>query len=1033
MSFILNCQQFFIFNDSYFSCPTRMMDVVDASIRTVETESSVPVVESFLIGLSPVVIETKLESKMRRLLNKYRERKSKELARKKEWQIVNAERPNPEIDHPTDRKLIEEAQQTIGNYKLKTDPNFEAMEDERESVAKKLQELMKTREDVYNIRNEYNQKIFALRDKKKNLIDYIHRKLEKLDEVHLEIPEGQRINPQFTVSFDFDREFPEKNLDLKRYLTPDHHLKNLMASKRRTESKAPRGSIIKYLTNVQRSILMESTASSIEVKKSSKLSLKNFQHASTADKNYTEWEDELRTLRIRRRLFEQQQIMVKINLRIVEFDGDIAKLCDERYEVEVKAKFKELYLLTLNQELMILKDFELIEENLANVVDNKDAERKHLTNRIAQTQIDIETMEKSIEELREDKAKVTQKFKEHCLENKFTPFFKRIFKKKFCSDVENDKNGDDDDLEKEKSDSDDLSNVESPEGSVSDVKVGMKQLSEDQCPKSCDRKLYELSFELRHERHELEQIIKSKETEVESLQMEVEIMIGRQENASKDYETNKSKLTEMRLKKQRMLNEVNTVVCLKMDQMQYFKNQSEFEDINNTLLFNNHNVIKLYSRVGKLALETIEAKRKHRINVIHLAKMKTDIKFMEKQISDLKDETSQAMQKKFGRVIDLNEVEETILRRFAFEMQVEMRANAEDIKRQYFNKINELKKNKIAHEEKLNRVIQEATEKLNILTVLEEEKNFLYRIISMQGRKKDLKSAGLPYHEVENDLSKLKEISSHQKEQIEMLQREIRALSLKTKSFVDARQDFESLNYSITQLRGECRFEDSICSNPDESMLSSTRATTPDHEIFSEILKTVKKFADTNLCEQLEDVEIENISLNLAKYLTNVAMNFPSAKVDEILPEVINNFRNYIPKHVRIPPENIAELAAQIIGNFSEVNEVSRLEVLSEIIINTIESANQTAISSSSYLQHIITEIFKQMIITMRFHDITSPDCTADIIGRLSKLNNLQPKSVNVDGVIEEILEHANENMEDGIDGEVLKKIISSIVTKLNA
>lgn len=140
-----------------------------------------------------------------------------------------------------------------------------------------------------------------------------------------------------------------------------------------------------------------------------------------------------------------------------------------------------------------------------------------------------------------------------------------------------------------------------------------------------------------------------------------------------------------------MLNDVETIVLLKMDQMQYFKNQDEFVNINNTLLFNNHNVTRLYSRVGKLALETIEAKRSHRINVIHLAKMKTDIKFMEKQIIDLKDGVNQAMLKKFGRIVDLNDVEETILRRFAFEMQIEIRANTDDIKKQYVNKINELK------------------------------------------------------------------------------------------------------------------------------------------------------------------------------------------------------------------------------------------------------------------------------------------------------------------------------------------------------
>lgn len=1004
----------------------RMMDMVDASIKTVETESSMPVVESFLIGLSPVVIETKLESKMRRLLNKYRERKSQEMARKKEWMTVNAEKPDPEHDHPLDKKLIEEAQQTIGNYKLKADPNFEAEDEERETVAKKLEELIKTRQDVYNIRNEYNQKILALRGKKKNLILYIQRKLEKLDEIHLEIPEGQRMKPKTDVTFDYDREFPEKNLDLKRYLTPGNYERDLLSNGNEIEAKLARELTEKHLANIQRSVLRDNITMPGVVNKSASLSRKVYERVQAAAKHDSDWEIELKALRTRRRLFEQEKIINKIDERIAEFDEEIEKLSDDRYEVEVKAKFKELYLLTLNHELMILRDFETTEENLADFVDSKDSERKHLSTRIVQTKSDIEGAQKVIGDLYEAKSEIELRFKSNCMGNKFSPFLRKIFKKKIHFEDDNEENNDDDN-EKDESD------YSSSAGSLEEGYSDLKHLSEDECPKGCDRNLYNLTFELRQERLELEMSIRTRENDIESLQMEVETMTLRQEKAEEDYASSKAKLTELRRKKQQMLNEVNIVVCLKMDQMQYFRNQSEFECIDNTLLFNNHNVTKLYSRVGKLALETIEAKRKHRINVIHLAKMKTDIKFMEKQITDLKDETSQAMLKKFGRVIDLNEVEETILRRFAFEMQVEMRANAEDIKRQYFNKINELKKAKIAKEEMLNRVIQEATEKLNILTVLEEEKNFLHRIIAMQGRKKEFKAAGLPYREIDNDLSKLKEISNHQKEQIEMLQREIRALTLKSKSFVNARQEFESLNYSITQLRGECRFEDSICSNPDESMLSSTRATTPDHEAFNEILKTVKKFAESNFSDQLEVVEVENISLNLAKYLMNVSVNLPSAELEDILPEAISYLGNFLPKHVLVAPETIAELVANIIGNFDNVNEVNRLEVLKEIINNTIESANQTAITSDSYLQHIITEIFKQMVITMRFNDVTSSDCSTTIIERLSKLNALQTSSVNINAVIDEILEYANDNMEDGVDGQVLKKVVSNIITKLTA
>lgn len=136
-----------------------------------------------------------------------------------------------------------------------------------------------------------------------------------------------------------------------------------------------------------------------------------------------------------------------------------------------------------------------------------------------------------------------------------------------------------------------------------------------------------------------------------------------------------------------MLNNIETVVILKMDQIQFFKDANELGNIEDTLLFSNVNVTKLYARIGELALETLEVKRKHRVNVVHLSRMKADIKFMEQRILELKEEINSAMMKKFGRIIDLDELEEAILRRFVFEMST----NKEDVKKEYARKINEVK------------------------------------------------------------------------------------------------------------------------------------------------------------------------------------------------------------------------------------------------------------------------------------------------------------------------------------------------------
>jgi hypothetical protein len=82
---------------------------------------------------------------------------------------------------------------------------------------------------------------------------------------------------------------------------------------------------------------------------------------------------------------------------------------------------------------------------------------------------------------------------------------------------------------------------------------------------------------------------------------------------------------------------------------------------------------------------------------------------------------------------------------------------------------------KIDKQKEVTKVLQAATEKLNILTVLEEERNFLHRLITTQTKRKEMTSSSSAalqqqqqQREIVSDLDKLKEISNHQREQIEV-------------------------------------------------------------------------------------------------------------------------------------------------------------------------------------------------------------------------------------------------------------------------
>lgn len=70
--------------------------------------------------------------------------------------------------------------------------------------------------------------------------------------------------------------------------------------------------------------------------------------------------------------------------------------------------------------------------------------------------------------------------------------------------------------------------------------------------------------------------------------------------------------------------------------------------------------------------------------------MKTDCNFMNNKILHLKDDTNNIMSKRFGLIIDLDEMEESILKKCLLNSQ----GSAEAIDNEYQKKANELKVHK---------------------------------------------------------------------------------------------------------------------------------------------------------------------------------------------------------------------------------------------------------------------------------------------------------------------------------------------------
>lgn len=76
----------------------------------------------------------------------------------------------------------------------------------------------------------------------------------------------------------------------------------------------------------------------------------------------------------------------------------------------------------------------------------------------------------------------------------------------------------------------------------------------------------------------------------------------------------------------------------------------------------------------------------NRINVVHLARMKTDCKYMENQIHNLHERFNDAMLKKFGMVVNFDELQVEILKKMVYAI----RADVTETQRNYNRKAHEL-------------------------------------------------------------------------------------------------------------------------------------------------------------------------------------------------------------------------------------------------------------------------------------------------------------------------------------------------------
>ncbi|XP_068632653.1 cilia- and flagella-associated protein 44 [Battus philenor] len=718
--------------------------------RTVAKKASwgPPRVASFLLGLPPGPPHP-----LKKAMRNYYQRLNRHHLQFIEWHEHSSRKPDPNALPPGAADALKEAEATIGNRLLKTQPDYVAPPGHNTQLRVCL-----ARKEIYDNKREFNEKILELREHKLRLVDRMKDIGERLAEIRVEIPHNMVKQPPAIPTIDEDLEFPEKNLEVKPEPRPKHHLtmsKKIQQERRKSlllsvpRVRQPR--VTKFVPLAKKKPL----AASWELLK------------ARQDQESSAIEIEIRERRIKRHLYEQDMLLADATVSVQQFDSRLRELQRERIRVQEKNQLLELHLYQLHREMNVLNRFEAHEDRLAERVYAKLMQIRGIQDQIEDCEHRIEEHHAEKENLSAACQELQSQFKQLVHDNKFADFLRRIFKKKYRPPRDRDED------ESSESESSSSSSEEEDEASLDSRDIGPIRLDPNVCPEGCEREIYDKTYELRNTRHHHEQEMLEQDRLVELLRKDIDAHNKVKRTLSIQLEKRKNELKEFMMEKQSCMNEVDEVVILRYDQLRAsaIRGCTGPEGLSNTVVFPMKMLTKLRQRVLELQDEIKQQKQRHKVNRTHLFRMNIDLKAMEAQAAELRAKMRDVLTRKLGkpRRVDrtLDDLLRQMARRHKFSAAVGTMPQILEQIRQWQERIGELEK-------KYLKQLNHYSDRLRLAATLQAD-------VLPQKPLKDpnIMAGSYEPEQYKRDVVRLRIIRSQQLYQISVLKDEIKNLRLK--------------------------------------------------------------------------------------------------------------------------------------------------------------------------------------------------------------------------------------------------------------
>ncbi|XP_051006513.1 cilia- and flagella-associated protein 44, partial [Acomys russatus] len=604
--------------------------------------------------LSEIMVENQIE-KTKKLIQQAERAQTKIQQRKKEWDELYKSKPDDDYEDPKDVQAIKEAQTFMGDFNLKTAPDYKIPEHMRINAAKKEEELGFLDTMAHGKKKYMNKCIQSLRDLKLAVIEEIQCLVQELKNIQSSIPTAKHM-PIPQVPQIYPEEVPERRFQydeetLLRFKRKQQKRQDEKSDSKQSGAGSTGGGGLGFLklSSGKEGDLTTRDSLSRSSKASALLELPKPSEFEKTEPGDVELEiikrDEVK------HLYMQQYLCNRIKELMVTFDAELHLLRHQKLKLDTKMKLSDLHHVTLFQEMLLLKNFEKQENILQERVNSLDKEEQDMQWKINETLKEMEEKKNEIAKLQEQEKALYAGFQAALGENnKFANFLMKVLKKKIKRAKKKEVEGDAEEDEESEESSEEESSLESDEdasGSEDDV------FDDSICPTNCDANLFELALQLREKRLDIEEALVEEKKIVDNLKKECDTISKKVKVVGTNLNAAEEALEAYQREKQQRLNELLVVIPLKIHQIEYVVFGEVPNDLSGTLVFSNHSLGRLQERIVQLQEENAkqqklnkECRERRKLLIHEKREMAKTIHRMEETVRDL-------MISKFGRVIDL--------------------------------------------------------------------------------------------------------------------------------------------------------------------------------------------------------------------------------------------------------------------------------------------------------------------------------------------------------------------------------------------